>query len=160
MEVLGAIIVAVVISSIFYFAVDARGPWGSFWTFFVIILLVVWAASLWIVPFGYIYWEIAWIPLFFIGLVIAFLLAALSSTPPRYRRPLFFIGLVIAFLLAALSSTPPRYRRSAKGSDVNRDVEPERTYAAIGLMFWVFVGFMLIAIIAGYATDPRINVTF
>jgi len=135
MEVLGAIIVAVVISSIFYFAVDARGPWGSFWTFFVIILLVVWAASLWIVPFGYIYWEIAWIPL-------------------------FFIGLVIAFLLAALSSTPPRYRRSAKGSDVNRDVEPERTYAAIGLMFWVFVGFMLIAIIAGYATDPRINVTF
>jgi len=135
MEVLGAIIVAVVVSSIFYFAVDARGPWGSFWTFFVIILLVVWAASLWIVPFGYIYWEIAWIPL-------------------------FFIGLVIAFLLAALSSTPPRYRRTTKGSDVTAEEEPERTYAAIGLMFWVFVGLMLIAIIAGYATDPRINVTF
>jgi len=135
MEILGAIIVAVIVSSIFYFAVDARGPWGSFWTFFVIILLVVWAASLWIVPFGYIYWEIAWIPL-------------------------FFIGLVIAFLLAALSSTPPKYRRTTKGSDVSSDREPERTYAAIGLMFWVFVGLMLIAIIAGYASDPRINVTF
>lgn len=135
MEVLGAIIVAVVISSIFYFAVDARGPWGSFWTFFAIVLVVVWAASLWIVPFGYIYWEIAWIPL-------------------------FFIGLVIAFLLAALSSTSPRYRRTTKGSDVTADEEPERTYAAIGLMFWVFIGLMLVAIIAGYATDPRINVTF
>lgn len=136
MEIIGAIIVAVIVSSIFYFAVDARGPWGSFWTFFVIILLVVWAASLWIVPFGYIYWEIAWIPL-------------------------FFIGLVIAFLLAALSSTPPRFRRSEKGSDVvNAEKEPERTYAAIGLMFWLFVGLMLVAIIAGYATDPRINVAF
>ncbi|HSJ69544.1 MAG TPA: hypothetical protein VK921_17815 [Anditalea sp.] len=72
MEILGAVIVAVIISSIFYFAVDVRGPWGSFWTFFIIVLLSVWAASLWIVPFGYIYWEIAWIPLFFIGLVIEF----------------------------------------------------------------------------------------
>jgi hypothetical protein len=136
MEIIGAIIVAVIISSIFYFAADARGPWGSFWTFFVIVLLAVWAASLWIVPFGYIYWEIAWIPL-------------------------FFIGLVIAFLLAALSSTPPRFRRTSKGSDVvNASEEPERTYAAIGLMFWLFIGLMLVAIIAGYAADPNINVTF
>jgi len=135
MEVVGAIIVAVVISGIFYFAVDAKGPWGSFWTFFVIVLLAVWAASLWIVPFGYIYWEIAWIPL-------------------------FFIGLVIGFLLAALSSTPNSSRRTDKGSDVNAEVEPERTYAAIGLMFWLFIGLMLMAIIAGYASDPRVNVTF
>ncbi|KEO74043.1 hypothetical protein [Anditalea andensis] len=137
MEIFGAIIVALVISSIFYFAVDVRGPWGSFWTFFIIVLLVVWAASLWIVPFGYIYWEIAWIPLFFIGLVIAFLLAALTSTPPD------------------------KLRSNSKGSDiVNTEKEPERTYAAIGLLFWVFIGLMLVAIIAGYATDPRVNVTF
>ncbi|HSJ66658.1 MAG TPA: hypothetical protein VK921_03235 [Anditalea sp.] len=136
MEILGAVIVAVIISSIFYFAVDLRGPWGSFWTFFIIVLLSVWAASLWIVPFGYIYWEIAWIPL-------------------------FFIGLVIAFLLAALTSTPPRWRRTAKGSDiVNADNEPEQTFAAIGLMFWLFIGLMLVAIIVGYASDPRINVNF
>lgn len=144
MAVIGAIIVALIISSIFYFALNSRGPWGSFWSFFLVIMLAVWAASIWIVPVGYVYWEIAWIPLFFIGLIIGLLLAAVSA------------------------SSGKNYYRGQRGDVVDADMAAderqktseteENTFAAIGVLFWLFIGLMILAIIVGYALDPGVNV--
>jgi hypothetical protein len=142
MEIIGAIIVAIIITLIFVFALSARGPWGTIWSFFLIILLIVWASSLWIAPVGYMAWGIDWIPLFFIGIVVALLLSAI---PPAQHN----------------------YYRGVKGDVVEDDVverdvikpKKEETEAAgaIGIMFWIFVVLMIIAIIAGYATDTRMN---
>lgn len=144
MAVFGAIIVALIISSIFYFALRSRGPWGSFWSFFLVIMLAVWAASIWIVPVGYVYWEIAWIPLFFIGLIIGLLLAAVSSSSNKN----YYKGQRGDVLDKAMTSEESRK---------NAELE-ENTFAAIGILFWLFIGLMILAIIVGYALDPGINV--
>lgn len=134
MEVVGAIIIAIVLTLIFYFALSARGPWGSLWSFFLIILLIVWSASLWISPIGPVYWGVAWIPLIFIGIIFALLLAAIPTSETDYR--------------------------GVRGDVVDADVrtEPERAEeraaaGAVGFMFWIFIFFLIIAIIAGYAID-------
>src|SRR5690554_2810725 len=136
MEVIGVIIVALVISLLFFYALSARGPWGTLWTFFIIILLVVWASSLWITPIGFVYWGVAWIPLFFVGILVALLLSAM---PPSGHH----------------------YYRGIKGDVVEDDVverdvvKPKKgereTAKTISVLFWIFIAFMVIAIIAGYA---------
>ncbi|MFW5821148.1 MAG: hypothetical protein ACOCWA_07655, partial [Bacteroidota bacterium] len=61
-----------------------KGPWGSFWTFFLIILLAVLAADLWIEPMGPYYRDVYWLPPVVIGILFALILAAAS--PGKYER--------------------------------------------------------------------------
>ncbi|MEX2592665.1 MAG: hypothetical protein WD426_07815 [Anditalea sp.] len=147
MEIIGAIIVAIVITLIFFYALSARGPWGTLWSFFLIILLIVWASSLWIAPTGYVYWGVDWIPLLFIGVLIALLLTAIPPSRDNYYRGV---------------------KGDVVGDDVVEDdvverdvIKPKKEEAeavsAIGIMFWIFVVLMVIAVMAGYATDTRMN---
>ncbi len=71
---------AAAITFIFTRFLKARGPWGSFWTFFTITLLGAFAAYLWVSPVGPDYGDIYWLPPLVVGVLIAFLLAATS--PP------------------------------------------------------------------------------
>src|SRR5690554_6409418 len=140
MEIVGVIVVALVISMLFYYVLSARGPWGTLSPFFVIVLLIVWASSLWMAPAGFVYWGVAWIPLFAVGIIVALLLSAIP--PSRHN-----------------------YYRGTKGDIVEDDVverdvlkpkkEDVEAAGAITIIFWIFVAFMIIAILAGYATDTR-----
>lgn len=129
--VFGAIIIAIFISLIFYFALGARGPWGTFWTFFLVLLFVIWAASLWIAPIGPVYWGIAWIPLFFVGLVFALLLAAIPASREE-----------------DIEAT--RTDVDLSQEEIERRRETNRTAATVSGFFWVFLVILLIAIIFGY----------
>lgn len=80
MEAVGAIIVAAVIFLIFFFILSLRGPWRGWWPFLLVLLLVVWASAYYIDPIGPEYWEVYWIPLIFVGLIIALLIASLPSS--------------------------------------------------------------------------------
>ena len=137
--VLGALLIAILLSVIFYYAFNIRGPWGSFWTFFLVLLLTVWAASLWVDPVGPVFWGIAWIPLFFVGLLFALLLAAI---PTDYDRP----PNKIENRHAAF-----RGRREPEPDEIAESKEATRTAAAVSGIFWIFLLILLIVVIAGYS---------
>jgi hypothetical protein len=136
MSFIGVIIVALLISLLFYFVLSSRGPVGVLWPFFAIIFLAVWAASLWVRPIGFVYWDIAWIPLFFVGVVIALLLSAVNSSDHQYFRGTK--GDVVEDDVVERDVVKPK----------KEDREAART---ISIIFWIFIVFMLIAIFAGYA---------
>lgn len=133
--ILGTILVAILISALFYYAFNARGPWGSFWSFFLVLLLIIWAASLWVRPIGPMYWGVAWIPLFLVGLVFALLLAAIptSDTGNEARRG------------EMIDEEMPVDR-----AEVNRRQDLNRTAATVSGLFWVFMVILLLIIIIGY----------
>src|SRR5690606_29326150 len=142
MEVVGALIIAIIVTSLFFYVLSVRGPWETLWPFFLIILLIVWASSLWITPVGFVYWGIAWVPLFFIGIVVAILLASIPRSKHRYFRGIK--GDIV--------------EEEAVEDDVvkpsKRDVEAA---GAIGFMFWVFIAMMAMAIIAGYIAGGTVD---
>lgn len=84
LEILAIIFLAIFIGSIFYFGFRTSGPWGSFWSFLLVIFFGMWVADIWVEPYGPIYWGVAWIDMLFVGLLLAFILAAAS---PRRRLP-------------------------------------------------------------------------
>lgn len=138
MEIIGGIIatvfVAILISSLFFYAFNARGPWGSFWTFFLVILLIIWAASLWLRPVGPMFWGIAWIPLVFAGLLFALLLASLPSSHNSDERRRKMID----------------KEMPVDQAEVNRREDLNRTAATVTGLFWIFMIILLIVILVGY----------
>lgn len=129
------VFVAILISSLFYYAFNARGPWGSFWTFFLVILLIIWAASLWLRPIGPLFWGIAWIPLFFVGLLFALLLASLPSAHNRREDKRGDM----------IDEEIPVDRAEA-----NRRQDLNRTTATISGLLWAFMIILLLIILIGY----------
>lgn len=133
MEVLAAVFIAMIVSLFFVYALNARGPWGSLWSFFLLVVLIVWAASLWISPFGPVYWGVSWGPLVFVALIFAALLASIPASRTARRRK---------------GDVPDRNTRQAADSD-----EAEAAAGALGFMFWVLIGLLLVGIIVGYTAD-------
>lgn len=127
MEAVGAIVIATLVFLIFFFALGIRGPWTVWWPFFLILLLAVWAAAFWIAPIGPVYWGISWIPLFFIALIFALLIAALG--PERYDQT------EIPYTETEVTETTRAEHEAATG---------------ISMVFWILIIILLIAVIAGY----------
>lgn len=75
---------ALFIGALFYFVFKSSGPWGSFWSFFLLLILVGIAANAWVTPVGPYYMGVTWAPVMFVILLFAFLIAA--ATPPRRTR--------------------------------------------------------------------------
>lgn len=74
---------ALLLTLIFVYGLGSRGPWGSGWTIFFVLLLVIWSTAIWVEPIGPVYYDIAWLPITIVGLVFFILL--LSVTPRRPR---------------------------------------------------------------------------
>lgn len=127
MEIVGAIVIATLVFLIFFFALGIRGPWAAWWPFFLILLMAVWAAAFWIAPIGPVYWGISWVPLFFIALIFALLIAALGSE--RYDET------VVTDTEADVTAPSRTEQEAATG---------------ISVMFWILIILLLIAVIAGY----------
>ncbi|MFW5644940.1 MAG: hypothetical protein ACOCZL_03425 [Bacteroidota bacterium] len=63
-----------------------RGPWGTFWTFFLVILLAVIAADIWVQPIGPYYRDVYWLPPLVVGILFALILAAASPGKKERKR--------------------------------------------------------------------------
>lgn len=132
-ELLGILLLAVILAALFFYGLGRTGPWGSFWSFLLIILLGIWVVDLWIEPYGPIYWGVAWLDLLLVGLVFALLLAAAS--PPRRRR-----------------RRDPRaefQEEAAREDRLRRGDEPSAA-VAIGGFFWILMLVFLVLIFLGY----------
>jgi hypothetical protein len=115
--------IAFLITLFFSYFIKRRGPWGSSWTFFAVVLLAVFAADLWIGSVGpYFYESVYWIPPLVVGLVIATLLAA-TTPSPKIRSELEL-----------------QKDEFAKGQE---------TKLALGTFFWFLFVIMLLIVIVG-----------
>ncbi len=121
-DVLLSVLIAVVTGLIFYYVFKISGPWGSLWTFLLILILAGITAALWIRPVGPVYYEFAWLPTLFVVVLIVILLGAVSYTRKGYERP---------------EST--KTGEEEKGSHILK----------LSAYFWFFVLLMLTAIIIG-----------
>lgn len=130
--ILSVVLFAILISALFYYALKVRGPWGNFWVFFLILVLSIWAASLWIRPIGPTIYGVSWVPLFFIGLLIAILLAAIPTSQTRPQEKI-------------------EQKRPVDESKMKKSRDLDRSEVSLGWVFWLFVAILLIIIIVGYA---------
>lgn len=123
-EIIAVIIVALFVGSIFYYGFKRTGPWGSLWSFLLVLFLGTLLVSVWLDPVGPIWWGAAWIDLLFFGLIFALLLAA---------------------------ATPPSRQEGTYTSDVvtNERDGKHAAVVAIGLYFWLMLVLLTAAIIAG-----------
>lgn len=116
--------VSFLITLFFYYLLRSTGPWGSFWTFFIIILLAVFATEVWIGPVGpFFHDRIYWIPPLAVGVLIALLLAA---------------------------STPGSKKRNKLKLQDREIAEKERTKIAMGTFFWFLLMVLLVFIVVGF----------
>jgi hypothetical protein len=86
LEILSIILISIFIGSIFYYGFKTTGPWGSFWSFLLILFFGMWIADIWVDPYGPVYWGVAWFDILFVGLLLAFLLAAATPSRRAYRN--------------------------------------------------------------------------
>lgn len=124
LQIILTIIAAIFIGILFYYIFKATGPWGSFWTFILILILAGLAAEAWIEPFGPVYYDVAWIPTLFVIILFALLLAAATPTRRGY--------------IETRTEVP--------------ETEPEPTDTAgivLGVFFWILMLFLIVAVFWG-----------
>lgn len=120
--IIGIILLALLISVIFFYGFKSHGPWGTFWTYFLVLFFGVWITALWVNPVGPLYWGIAWFDLIFVGVLLALILAAASPLSSKdFEDP-------------EVKVTSERYDRQG---------------AVVGAFFWIMLLFFILAVIAG-----------
>jgi len=75
-----AIIVAITLTTLFYFIIRRSGLWGNVFLFFLIVFLGAWAGGLWLKPIGPPINGFYWINYLITGFLLALLLAAIGSS--------------------------------------------------------------------------------
>jgi hypothetical protein len=102
-----------------------RTPWGSFWLFLLIVVLITWAGGIWVDPFGPTLFEVAWLPFLLIGVFVIILLAAtVPARPPATR----------------VEAIEQAREAEAAGS----------VLAGLTIFFWIVIVFSLVAILLAY----------
>lgn len=122
--ILYLLFVAVLITLVFSILMRIKGPWGNVWIFFVIILLAVLIAGIYIQPAGPVYRDIYWLPPLVVGILIALLLAA-TTPSPRTRTKLL------------------------DEVDGNEKEKEEADLYSLGIFFWVLFVVMLVMLAIG-----------
>ncbi len=120
-----AFIIALLLVLLFSTLFRDRTPWGSFWLFLLIVVLVTWAGGLWIAPFGPTLFNVTWLPFLLIGIFVVLLLAAtVPARPPTTR-----------------AETIEQAREAEAAGSV---------LAGVTIFFWIVLVISLIAIILAY----------
>lgn len=128
--ILGALLLAVLLTVVFSRSFRHRGPWGGLFLFGLIIFLAAWSAQIWIHPIGPTAFGISWAPFTFFGFLIAILLIASASSTGKVSR----------------QKTEPL------------SAEEAAPLFAIGIFFWLLLIFFLFVIIFGYYIRPGTTV--
>jgi hypothetical protein len=116
------ILVAFVITFVFYTLFKKKGPWESYWKFFIVVLLGMWALNIWVNPYGPNWMDLYWYPPLVTGFIIAFLLGAVVPSPRT---------------------------RSVIEKEVEEHEQKQLSRILAGSFFWIFILILVAIIIAG-----------
>jgi hypothetical protein len=83
--VIAIILIATLLSFLFSYGFGQRGPWGSIWTFLLILILGIWTVNVWVSPYGPVWYGAAWLDILFIGVLISLVLSVATPSARRYR---------------------------------------------------------------------------
>lgn len=117
---------ALLIATLFTIGLKRRGPWGNFWTFFLILFLAIWATDLLLPDTGPDWFGIYWAPPLAIGLLLAFVLAAATPSPETRSK-----------IEAARKEASPE----------------EKTAIELGIFFWILLIMLVLAVAIGLITN-------
>jgi hypothetical protein len=90
--IIAVLLISLLLTLVFVAGLKSRGPWGSGWSFFSIVCLWLVAVSLWIPPAGPLWLGAPWIDLFVTGLLISFVLSAMSVLSAKSTKSSSSIG--------------------------------------------------------------------
>lgn len=125
-ELIGGIIIALLLAAVFYYGFKITGPWGTFWTFLLVLIIGIWMVAALAEPVGPLWWGVAWLDLFVIGLLFALLLVAATPTERDRRRYKEYYG--------------------------TTDEETASSAVAVGIWFWVMIlVFFIVIVLAALA---------
>ncbi len=79
LTIIAILIVGGLFTIIAVLGVKNHGPWGSTWTFFLVLCLSLTATTLWIPPAAPVWLGIPWIDLLFSGLLLSLILVATAT---------------------------------------------------------------------------------
>jgi hypothetical protein len=119
-----ALLVSLVLSTVFIAAFRKRGPWGAS-IFFAVVFLAAWAGGLWFPPLGPPMGGVYWLPFLIVGLIFALLLAAAVSPMPP-------------------DTTIQLLEKGEKGGQ-------EKKSMVLGIYFWLMVFALVVLIITRYS---------
>ncbi|MEJ2364011.1 MAG: hypothetical protein P8075_10990 [Deltaproteobacteria bacterium] len=125
-----ALLIALLASVPFGFALRRRIPRRGFFWFFLILFLATWAGGMWIGPFGPSFRGIFWLPFVLVAVLVGFFLAAIAPQRPPSSR--------------------------IETLEMLEEIEKKRrleklTYISFGVFFWVALFALITVIIVRYA---------
>lgn len=120
------VLLTLFITGLFVFVLGARGPGGKIWTFFLVLFLVIWAADLWVTPYGPEVWGVTFVPLFVIGFIVALLIAAAQGAKRKSDKEI--------------------QKEDKDYQPENVNVQKMDESSALGAIFWVLLILLFIAI--------------
>ena len=121
-----ALVVATLLSSILFLGFRRRGSWAGFLFLFLVLFLATWAGGIWLMPFGRPLGGVYWLPFLTVGIVFALLLASIA---PPDKGEETTIKLV---------------------TEEERKAQERAERRKVGLLFWLFVGVLVLAIVLRY----------
>ena len=137
--IVAIIIASILFTSVFVFGLRTKGPWGSGWSFFIIIALTLSAVSVWVPPAGPIWYGAPWIDLLITGLLISFILSAVTPSHSEYRRRMYESD-----VLSGDGSIPEH------GSDnYHNHSHQQKPLITAGSFFWMLLLLLCVLIIVG-----------
>lgn len=124
---LAALTIALLLTVIAVFVFKRSGPWGTAWSFFLVLFLGLWALSLYVRAVGPVYWGVAWLPIVFGGIMLSILLIAVVPDANHLRDNVI------------------RERNTGRPTDTRADL----TVPKAGRFFWILILLFIIAILIG-----------
>ena len=140
-QVFISLIIGLIITFIFYVPFKIRGPWQTFWSFYIIIFLGSLAAGTLVETLGSDIYGFYWLPGLFMGITIALLLAAVSPVADENNTRTKFDDIDYN------KEEPGDNPRSADIHSL-KYVDKERQ-PSMGLFYWIVVALLIIAAITG-----------
>ena len=125
-----ALLIALLVSVLFGFALRRKIPRTGFFWFFLILFLATWAGGMWIGPFGPSFRGIFWLPFVLVAVLVGLFLAAIAPRRPPSSR------IETLEMLEELEE--------------KRKLE-KLTYISFGVFFWVALFALITVIIVRYA---------
>lgn len=127
------LIISIIISSISYFFLGVKGPWGSFWIKTLVLFLFLQAINLWIKPVGPEWQGVQYITLIISALL--FIIFAASATQ--------------------LTEQPPKISTKWSTFEKRRFLrqyynEQKRLVFSMSILFWLLLILLIFLILTGY----------